>query len=103
MSLVLCSPVHISDGLHLNGKLVFFSTEDLLRAVPYARLLSTTTTTTTTTTTIGTVINKNTATMHAMTLSMDPQHHLVYVFSNVDWSRGRGGSLSLFVVRSMYF
>lgn len=92
--------MHISDGLHLNGKLVFFSTEDLLRAVPYARL---TTFLSITTTTIGTVINKNTATIHAMTLSMDPQHHLVYVFSNVDWSRGRGGSLSLFVVRSMYF
>lgn len=99
MFLVLCSPVHISYGLHLNGRLVLFSTEDLLKAVPYARL----TTFLSATTTIGTVINKNTTTIHAMTPSMDPQHHLVYVFSNVDRSCGRGGSLSLFVVRSMYF
>jgi hypothetical protein len=90
--------VHISYGLHLNGKLVLFSTEDMLGTVPYARL----TTFLSPTTMAGTVINKNTTTIHAMTPSMDPQHHLAYVFSNVDRSRGRGGSLSLFVVRSVY-
>ena len=52
------------------------------------------------TTTIGTVSNKNTTTTHVMTLSMEPQHHLAYVFSSADRPRGRGGSLSLSVVGS---
>jgi hypothetical protein len=32
--LVLCSPVHISHGPHLNSKLVLFLMEDLFTAIP---------------------------------------------------------------------
>ena len=56
----------------------------------------------TATTMIGTVINRKTTTIHAMTPRMDAQHHLAYVFSSADRSRGRGGSFSLLVVGSTY-
>jgi hypothetical protein len=52
------------------------------------------------TTTIGTVRTRNTAKTHAMIPNRDPQHHLASVFSSADRSRGRGGSLLLFVVGS---
>jgi hypothetical protein len=54
------------------------------------------------TTMIGTVISTNTTTIHAMAPHMDPQHHLAYALSSADRSRGRGGSLSLFVVGSTW-
>ena len=54
------------------------------------------------TTTIGTVINRNTTTIHGIIPRIDPQHHLAYVFSSADRSRGRAGSLSVLVVGSTY-
>ena len=54
------------------------------------------------TTTIGTVINRNATTIHAIMSKIDPQHHLSHIFSSADRSRGRAGSLAVLVVGSTY-